>query len=459
MKTDLFKKVNWKTTLILGLMLAVLFINGITGLYSLYRSHVLATYYGRAASRVKDVHIMFQKQSQMWKNMLLDSNRSSAGRASEYGEFYYQFSRYSSKVQDALFNLKTELSDDIQFSRSLQELRKIHGSLSNQYAAQVFRMYQSGGPGLDPAAVMREPEEMAMSRMEKITGEIQNVAEAEMENSFRNYFILAFASVGLLMIVSAAMVVYILLINRRMQRHMMDVADRLNSYLPPQFVRSVLVGDTDTEGLINRKPLTVCFTDLQGFTAITEKHPPEITARILNEYFTDMTTIAHAWGGVVDKFIGDGIMILFGVLEDVNEYDQADNCVHMALAMQGHMSLLRDRWRDGGLDDSVRLRIGVHSGVATVGTFGPADRRAFTAIGTTVNIASRLEKLCIADGILISEATKILLDDGLVCKPVGPQQIRGLSEMMELFQVQIEDDHAAAAPVLSGSLSASPTRT
>ncbi len=458
MKPDVFRKVNWKTALLLSLMLAVLFINGMMGLYSLYRSHNHAAYYANAASRIQDVRVMFQKQVQMWKNMLLNRERVGTSTMSGYSDYYYQFSQFSSRIQDELFNLKIELSGDERFSRPVRELREIHHSLSNQYVALVFRMQQADGASVDPAEAMREREEMAMTRMENITKEIQDVSEIEMENSFRNYFILALLSVVLLVILSTAMVVYILLINRRIQGRMVDIADRLNTYLPPQLVRSVIVGDASSVGLINRRPLTVCFTDLQGFTAMSEKLPPETTARILNEYLSDMTTIAHAWGGMVDKFIGDGIMILFGALEDTDERDQAENCVLMARAMQAHMVSLRNRWHDEGVEDPVRLRIGVHSGVATVGTFGPADRRAYTAVGTAVNIASRLEKLCSADGILISDTTRQLIGDTIEYEAIGPSEIRGLSERLELYRV-LNYETYAAPPSSPVSPSSSPTRT
>lgn len=153
-----------------------------------------------------------------------------------------------------------------------------------------------------------------------------------------------------------------------------------------------------------RRELTLMFTDLAGFTRLSEQLPPEQVAALLNETLTRMTRIILAQGGTVDKFIGDAIMAFWGApLEDG---EQARHACEAAWEMQAAMAALRQEYAEGGLP-ALHMRIGIHSGPAVVGNMGSVDRFDYTAIGDTVNLAARLEGVnkFYGTAVLVSEAT------------------------------------------------------
>ena len=111
-----------------------------------------------------------------------------------------------------------------------------------------------------------------------------------------------------------------------------------------------------------RKKLTVFFSDVQGFTEITDSIEAEPLSDLLNRYLSEMADISHEFGGTIDKFIGDGIMILFGDPESNGEKEDAPACVRMALAMRRRMSELREEWIDRGISRPLHVRIGINTG-------------------------------------------------------------------------------------------------
>ena len=141
-----------------------------------------------------------------------------------------------------------------------------------------------------------------------------------------------------------------------------------------QVYDSIFSGELDVKIQTQRKPLTVFFCDLQGFTQLTERLEPEILTELLTQYLTEMSKIAIRWGGTIDKFIGDAILVFFGDPESRGNREDALACVSMALEMLEKLELLREAWRERGLARSLNARMGIHSGVCTVGNFGSEDR-------------------------------------------------------------------------------------
>ena len=120
----------------------------------------------------------------------------------------------------------------------------------------------------------------------------------------------------------------------------------------------------------SRKDLTVFFSDIKSFTTITERLEPEILTKLITNYLTEMTNIAIEYGGTVDKYIGDAIMIFFGDPNSNGKKSDAIACVSMALQMKKALKTLRKGWEETGLSESLDVRMGIHTDVCTVGNFG-----------------------------------------------------------------------------------------
>ena len=178
---------------------------------------------------------------------------------------------------------------------------------------------------------------------------------------------------------------------------------QLDRYLAPQIVESILAGRTEIISERRRRLITVFFSDLKDFGLLADKIEPTRVAIILNEYLSAMAEIAFKFGGTLDKFIGDSIMVIFGAPLDTDPGMQVNQCVRMALAMQGRIKELNQKWLERRLLASqLTCRMGIHIGEATVGSFGSDNRVEYTAIGRNVNLASRLEGHCTPGHVLVS---------------------------------------------------------
>jgi adenylate cyclase len=149
-----------------------------------------------------------------------------------------------------------------------------------------------------------------------------------------------------------------------------------------------------------------------------------------------MSKIALKWGGTIDKFIGDQIMIFFGAPEFSSDKDHAVRCAKMAIEMQEKMKELRAGWEDLGFDEPLHIRIGISTGYATVGTFGSEDRLNYTILGSAVNLASRLEIACKQDCITISHVTYSLIKDEIECEPKGTIEVKGFNEPVKIYEIK-----------------------
>ncbi len=213
-------------------------------------------------------------------------------------------------------------------------------------------------------------------------------------------------------------------------------ADRLKRYLPPQLVESVINGEKQVDFATERKKLTIFFSDVVNFTETIDSMEAEELLGLVNEYFTEMTHIAHRWEGTIDKFIGDAIMILFGAPETTDDRDQALRCVRMAMQMQQRMKTLQEKWYNNGIEVPLKSRMGINTGMATVGNFGSPERLSYTAIGSQVNLASRLEKHCREGEILISHSTWALVKDAIECLPQDKIKVKGIHRKLIVYTVR-----------------------
>src|ERR1700753_1027583 len=168
---------------------------------------------------------------------------------------------------------------------------------------------------------------------------------------------------------------------------------KISRYIPPQIYKSIFSGQKDVTIHTERKKLTIFFSDIQNFTATTERLQPEQITQLLNEYFTEMSAIAHQHGGTIDKFIGDAMLIFFGDPETKGDRADAQACLRMAWHMQRRLLELNAKWRATGIEHPFKSRIGINSGYCNVGNFGSVDRMDYTIIGAEANLAARLQSI------------------------------------------------------------------
>jgi len=220
----------------------------------------------------------------------------------------------------------------------------------------------------------------------------------------------------------------------REQAEALDRANRLISrYVPVQVASRILAGD-DTVERLDRRKITVFFSDVVGFSELADRIEAEEFARVLNEYLSEMTAIADVHGGTVDKFMGDAIVVLFGAPARGAEREHALAAVRMALAMQERMAALRERWLREGIEEPFQIRIGINTGVASVGNFGSHGRMDYTAIGRQVNLAARLQTHCEPGRVLVSHSTWALVEPEIPCQPRGAIQVKGVHHPVRVYE-------------------------
>ena len=214
----------------------------------------------------------------------------------------------------------------------------------------------------------------------------------------------------------------------------------LSRFLPSVLVQRVMDGSITPGDHFQRRKVTVLFVDMVGFTLLTDHLEPEELYALLNEYLREMTGAALESGGTVDKFIGDALMVLYGVSSDMRERDQARGAVRTALEMHRRIQALSARWHRRGLQEALSVRIGINTGYCTVGVFGSDLLRSYTAVGSPVNIASRLQAECSAGETLCGFSTAALLQDSLDGEALGALTLKGVGHPVEAWRVRALHD-------------------
>jgi class 3 adenylate cyclase/PAS domain-containing protein len=223
------------------------------------------------------------------------------------------------------------------------------------------------------------------------------------------------------------------------------LSSKLAKYLAPQVYDTIFTGQQEVKIVSKRKKLTVCFSDLVGFTELTDKMESEDLTQLLNHYLTEMSKIALQYGATIDKYVGDAIVMFFGDPTTLGVKEDALACVQMAIAMQERVGELAQEWSNSGVETPLRCRIGIHTGYCTVGNFGSEDRMDYTMVGGTVNLASRLEHEASPGGILISFETLAQVKDEIRCEERGRVQVKGIAQPVIVYEVIGPKDVAAPA--------------
>ena len=219
------------------------------------------------------------------------------------------------------------------------------------------------------------------------------------------------------------------------QERYIELAHSLAKYLSPQVWESIFLGKKAVKLGSQRKKLTLFFSDIKGFTELSEELEPETLTELLNQYLTEMSDIALQHGGTIDKFVGDSMVVFFGDPKTRGAKEDARAAVSMALAMREQMTVLRRKWLDQGIEKPLEIRMGINTGYCTVGNFGADNRMDYTIIGKEVNLASRLESVAKAGDILISHKTWSLIKDIILCQTMGDIQVKGFSRPLSTYRV------------------------
>lgn len=211
---------------------------------------------------------------------------------------------------------------------------------------------------------------------------------------------------------------------------------KISRYLSPQIYKSIFSGQKDVTVHTERKRLTIFFSDIKDFTATTERLQPEALTTMLNEYLTEMSTIALRHGGTIDKFIGDAILVFFGDPETKGASEDAKACLRMAMEMRRRLAELKLKWRQEGTEEPFVVRMGINTGFCNVGNFGSNDRMDYTIIGAEANLAARLQAIAEAGKIVVSYETYALVQDMVSAHPLPPITMKGISREIVPYAVE-----------------------
>jgi len=215
-----------------------------------------------------------------------------------------------------------------------------------------------------------------------------------------------------------------------------SLSTKISRYISPQIYRSIFSGQKDVTIHTERKKLTVFFSDIQDFTGITERLQPEQITRLLNDYFTEMSKVALAHGGTIDKFIGDAMLVFFGDPETRGDAEDAKACLRMAIDMQHRIAGLNAAWRQTGIEDPFHVRMGINTGFCNVGNFGSNDRMDYTIIGAEANLAARLQSIAEPGHIVVSYETYALVRDIVVAQQLNPIAMKGISREVNPYAIR-----------------------
>jgi class 3 adenylate cyclase len=217
------------------------------------------------------------------------------------------------------------------------------------------------------------------------------------------------------------------------QRQLQASQYLLRRYAPGAVAERIESGDATAVGQPQRLRVTALSSDVAGFTALADQIDPESLSQIINEYMATMSDVVESQGGVVTEFAGDGLMAIFGAPEAFEPEEQVRHALSAANSMHARLAELNTTWFRLGIEQPLRVRIGINTGMLSVGTFGSDGRATYTAIGLQMNVAARIQAQCEPGGILLSSASWHLVKDTVACDPLGEVTVKGVHYPISIY--------------------------
>lgn len=211
------------------------------------------------------------------------------------------------------------------------------------------------------------------------------------------------------------------------QHRQLEASQRLlRRYAPAAVAERIESGDDESVGVPQRLRVTALSSDIAGFTVLADRLDPESLSEVVNEYVGAMSGVVEGLGGVVTEFAGDGLMAVFGAPTQLDPTDQVRQALAAADAMHRRLEELNHTWGHLGIAEPLKVRIGINTGVMSVGTFGSDGRATYTAIGLQMNIAARIQSTCTPGSTLLSSASWHLVKDEVPCESLGEVMVKGV---------------------------------
>ncbi len=221
-------------------------------------------------------------------------------------------------------------------------------------------------------------------------------------------------------------------LSKREREEKQKLKEVFSKYVSPQVVAEIVKNPDSLELGGVKKKIAVLFSDIRGFTSMSEKMQPEEVVAILNEYFEEMTKIVFKYNGTLDKYMGDAIMALYGA--PVEMKNPVVNAVATAVEMQKRLKELNEQWANHGWK-TLGMGIGITYGDVVVGNIGSSLRMDYTAIGDTVNLASRLQGVAKAGEVLVSDQAYEQIKDYVMAEELEPIKVKGKEKPVRVYKV------------------------
>lgn len=215
----------------------------------------------------------------------------------------------------------------------------------------------------------------------------------------------------------------------------LESRDAIRRYVPPAVADLIINGHAHSIDAPVRRQVTILFADIVSFTEVSDLIEPENLTRLLIDYLSGMATKIEDSGGTLNEFAGDGLMALFGAPDELAPEQQARRAIAAACEMQSFMLQLNARWSKLGIGRALTMRIGINTGVVSVGSYGSKGRMTYTALGLQTNIASRIEQAADPGTILVSDSTFQLARDAFQLDPRGEVLCKGLRYPVAVYSV------------------------
>ena len=206
---------------------------------------------------------------------------------------------------------------------------------------------------------------------------------------------------------------------------------RLKRFLSPQIAELILSSSSNDALASHRSQVTIAFCDLRGFTAFSEIAEPEEVMTVMREYHATLGSLVHEFEGTLERFVGDGIMVIFG--DPIPCPDPCARAVQMAVAMRGRLSELSRKWRRESYE--LGFGMGIAYGYATLGTIGFEGRSEYSAMGTVVNLAARLCAEARDGQILVDSKVRAAINERATTESMGELTLKGLRRPIVAYNV------------------------